>query len=194
MLQGVNNVIVSVVNKNVEEIKDRLEEAIKKDLEEEESEESEESSSSKSQTEEISWKEAVEFYSLFPFVFASGFFMILGFYSMWVLYHSLSFFDNCSKTYIWWYVLCTITILYLINYSITKFLNLGEPFTQFKLFIPITALCNGLFSLWGYFVINDSCVINNTKLNKLHQISLYHTYSQLITAILCVLLFVILYI
>ena len=194
MLQDLQSIAINIANHNKEDLEERLEEAIRKDLEgEEESEESEDSSSNSVKSEsQITWKESCEFYIIFTLILIVGFYFLLVLSSTYVLYHSYNYIKLCPNSYLWLYVFIANTILNLINYSSFKYLHFVEHITDFRYAIPIIVLFNSLFSIWGYNSLHNTCVINNTYLSKLHQMGMYHFYCQIILSIAGIILFLIL--
>ena len=191
--QATNNITLSIVNHNqdVGETVERNKQTENLDTipdSVENNDDESEDSQHKKKNDNNTWKELLEFHTLFPLIILFGSAFCLFFYSIFDLHQTKKFYLICPDTYIWFYVLLSTTIIYLVNYSGCNLFKFLENFTELSYILPVIIIINGIFVGWGYLVINDKCVIENTHLTKLYQISEYHYYLQLFMTIVWILL------
>ena len=176
------NIVVSMVNKQIDKTIEDTEEIMEKEEEEDSSETTTVSSQTKSSEETL--YETCKFLSIFPLV---GIFLVVSLlflYSFYGLYQSYMYYSKCD-TYPWFYLAFSNTLLLLVNYSCFKGLRVIEHLLEYRFIIPVVIIVNGLFSLWGKSVILDPC-ISNTKYKlfaTLRQSVQYHYYLQMALSI-----------
>lgn len=179
------NIVVSMVNKQIDKTIEDTEEVIEKEEEEEEdSSETTTASSSQTKSSEETLYETCKFLSIFPLVGILLLVSILFFYSFFSLYQSYKYYSKCD-TYPWFYLALSNTLLLLIDYSCFKGLRVIEHMTEYRFVLPVAIIVNGLFSLWGKSVIDDPCITNTkyTLLARLRQSAQYHCYLQMTLSI-----------
>ena len=92
----------------------------------------------------------------------------------------------CPESLLWYYLLASATILNFVYYICFKGFNMIDNKEFINYLYTLLFILNSFFGGWGYFVVNNTCVIANLQNTKLWKQSYYNNYTQISIAFLSV--------